>query len=276
MALFECNLFAKTLYASVKVNVVLPTPDSSADFFGDKAKYPQGGQKYQTLYLLHGFSADFTDWQRFSRIESYAQEHQLAVVMASANNSSYCDLPYGGKYFEFFTEELPRLVRAIFPLSDKREDNFIAGLSMGGYGSLKLALRRPDLYAAAASLSGGLGSRVPGGENPAAAKRPPIPADKYRYNQYGENLEFFNEDTEDVAALLKNAVRDGVDIPKLYVCCGTEDFAYPNSVRFKELAEELGIDFTYAEGPGVHNFYFWDPYILKIMEWLPLKHGFVD
>ena len=274
MALFECNLFSKTLYSSVQVNVVLPTPESGDDFFGTKTYYPEEGQKYQTLYLLHGFSADYTDWQRFSRIESYAQQKQLAVVMASANNSSYCDLPHGGKYMQFFSEELPALVRAIFPLSDKRENNFIAGLSMGGYGSMKIALTKPENYIAAASLSGGLGSRII--EASKDPKRPPIPSDKYRYNQFGENFEYYDENRHDVNVMLRNAVRDKVDLPRLYVCCGTEDFAYPNSVAFKNIAEELGVDLTYEEGPGIHDFNFWDPYIKKILDWLPLKNGFVD
>ena len=274
MAIFECNLFSKTLYSSVQVNVILPTPDSSAEFFATTTKYPEAGQKFQTLYLLHGFSADYTDWQRFSRIETYAQAHHLAVVLASANNSSYCDLPYGGQYFKFFTEELPTLLRAIFPLSDKREDNFVAGLSMGGYGALKMGLLKPENYAAAASLSGGLGDRRP--KKTADSKMPPIPSEKYRYNQYGENMEYFDENRDDLTVVLKNAARDGVDLPKLYVCCGTEDFAYRNSVAFRELAESLGVEFTYAEGPGVHDFDFWDPYIRKILNWLPLKHGFAE
>lgn len=273
MAIFECNLFSKMLYSSVRVNVILPTPDSSAEFFGTTTKYPEPGEKFQTLYLLHGFSADYTDWQRFSRIESYAQQKHLAVVLASANNSSYTDLPYGGQYFQFFTEELPRLVQAIFPLSEKREDNFVAGLSMGGFGSLKMALLCPEKYAAAASLSGGLGNRRP--DAPKSTNHPNLPSDRYRYNQYGEHMEYFDENKDDLTVVLKNAVRDNVDLPKLYVCCGTEDFAYPNSVAFRDLAASLGVDLTYAEGPGVHDFDFWDPYIRKILDWLPLKNGFV-
>lgn len=272
MAIFECNLFSKSLYSSVQVNVILPTPDSGDDFFAKKTYYPEIGQKYQTLYLLHGFSADYTDWQRFSRIESYAQEKHLAVVLASANNSSYCDLPHGGKYFTYFTEELPQLVRAIFPLSDKREDNFIAGLSMGGFGSLKIGLLCPEKYAAVASLSGGLGDRRTTAKRP--ANFPPLPSDKYRMNCYGEKMEFFNENTDDLLVVLNNAVRSGKNLPKIFVCCGTEDFAYPSSVAFRNIAEELGIDLTYAEGPGIHDFYFWDPYIKKILNWLPLKNDF--
>lgn len=273
MAIFECNLFSKSLYSSVQVNVILPTPDSGDDFFAKKTYYPEAGQKYQTLYLLHGFSADYTDWQRFSRIESYAQEKHLAVVLASANNSSYCDLPHGGKYFTFFTEELPQLVRAIFPLSDKREDNFIAGLSMGGFGSMKIGLLCPEKYAAIASLSGGLRDRRVTTKRP--DNFPPLPSEKFTMNQYGENMEFFNENTDDLRVVLNNAVRSGKKLPKIYVCCGTEDFAYPNSVAFRDMAEGLGVDLTYAEGPGIHDFYFWDPYIKKILDWLPLKNDFV-
>ncbi|MBQ6357120.1 MAG: hypothetical protein IJI52_08525, partial [Solobacterium sp.] len=174
------------------------------------------------------------------------------------------------------TEELPKLVQAIFPLSKKRENNFVAGLSMGGFGTMKMALLRPDLYAAAASLSGGFASRKPLSATVKDGRMPSIPSDKYRYNQYGENLEFYDENKEDIRIMLKNAVDSGVELPKLYVCCGTEDFIYPANRDFHEYAESIGADITYAEGPGVHDFYFWDPYIKKILAWMPLAHDFVD
>lgn len=76
--------------------------------------------------------------------------------------------------------------------------------------------------------------------------------------------------------MLKKAAENKIDLPKLYVCCGTEDFAYPGSRDFGALGKELGVDMTYVEGPGVHNWDFWDPYIRKILDWLPLTNGFVD
>ena len=135
MALIQCKLFSKELFRSVNVNVVLPLPDSNNCFFESATQFPHDGKKYQVLWLLHGFSADESDWQRFSRIESYAMEKNLAVVMPDGYNSMYADNPWGGNYFSYLTKELPAMLQSFLPLSPKREHNSIAGLSMGGGGA---------------------------------------------------------------------------------------------------------------------------------------------
>src|SRR6266498_4824372 len=109
---------------------------------------------YRTLYLLHGHSDDHTAWMRWSSIEKYAEGLNLAVVMPAVHLSFYNDMVYGGKYWQFISEEVPALVREMFSLSADRKDNFVAGLSMGGYGAFKMALTHPERFAAAASLSG--------------------------------------------------------------------------------------------------------------------------
>ncbi|MBC7251612.1 MAG: hypothetical protein H5T62_15205 [Anaerolineae bacterium] len=110
--------------------------------------------KCKTLYLFHGAFADSSSWSLYSRVEEYADRHGLAVVMPNVGNSFYADLWHGPAYWTFVSEELPRFVRSVFPLSDKREDNFVAGLSMGGYGAFKLVLNKPEKFAAGISLSG--------------------------------------------------------------------------------------------------------------------------
>ena len=106
MGLFQCKIFSKELYRSVNVNVVIPLPDSNNDFFGADIHYPQPGEKYPVLYLLHGFSADESDWQRFSRVESYAQERNIAIVMPDGYNSFYENSPFGAAYSKYIAEEL--------------------------------------------------------------------------------------------------------------------------------------------------------------------------
>ena len=108
------------------------------------------------LYLLHGLSDDDTIWLRRTSIERYAAPLGLAVVMPQVARSFYTDEAHGNRYWTFLSEELPQLARSFFHLSDRREDTFVAGLSMGGYGALKWALHRPGRFAAAASLSGAL------------------------------------------------------------------------------------------------------------------------
>ena len=106
------------------------------------------------LYLLHGLSDDHTAWLRYTSIERYATARGLAVVMPAVHRSFYADEAHGHAYWHFVSEELPAIVAAFFRLSERREDTFVAGLSMGGYGALKLGLHHPERFAAVASLSG--------------------------------------------------------------------------------------------------------------------------
>ena len=270
MALFQCKLFSKELFRSVNVNVTLPTPDSGNCFFESAVKFPEPGQKYQVLWLLHGISADESDWQRFSSIERYAQEKNIAVVMPDGYNSHYVDNPWGGNYYSYLIKELPEMLRSLLPLSAKRENNFIAGLSMGGGGAFKAALLNPEKYAAAASLSGGLEAEV---EAPGGAM-PYIQA--WNRSCYGMNNEYFDPAKHDVSVILRNQAAAGIKLPRLYQCCGTEDFLHESNLRFRDLARSLSVDLTYEEGPGVHNFDFWDPYIRRVLDWLPLAGGLVN
>ena len=269
MAIFECKLFSKELFASVCVNVILPTPDSGDYFLGTQTAFPKEGQKYQVLYLLHGISADHTDWARFSGIERYAQEKQLAVIMPGVSNSLYCNLIAGGNYYNYYTKELPEMMESLLPISAKRENTFIAGLSMGGFGAYKAALRNPEKYVAAASLSGGM-SRVENRENV------PIDTSKWSAAAYGKNGEYYNPNEEDLKVLLKKLIDSGRDIPKLYQACGTEDFIYAMNADFRDYARSIGAGLTYEESAGIHDWNFWDPYIRRVLDWLPTKGGFVD
>lgn len=275
MALFQCKLFSESLFRNINVNVILPYPDSSDFFLNTKTPRPvKDGEKYQVLWLLHGFIADESDWQRFSSIERYAQSKFVAVVMPDAYNSMYSNDAYAAGYYDFYTKELPEMMYNIFPLSRKRENNFVAGLSMGGYGALKAAFRNPEKYAAAASLSGGLKMDAENGNEQklGIAKYTAL----WRKSVFGENMEHWKPEEDDLQVILKNQVQKNALIPKIYQCCGTEDFLYEDNIEFRDYAKGLGVDLTYEEGPGVHDFDFWDPYIRKILDWLPLTGSIVD
>src|SRR5918996_4509296 len=152
MILTEVNFFSETLTLGCAMHVLLPQRS-----LADAQKKPK--KKYRTLYLLHGHSDDHTAWQRWTSIERYVEGLNLVVVMPAVHLSFYNDMAHGGKYWQFISEEVPTMVRDIFPLSSARKDNFVAGLSMGGYGAFKLALTHLDRFAAAASLSGALDIR---------------------------------------------------------------------------------------------------------------------
>jgi S-formylglutathione hydrolase FrmB len=269
-------MFSKSLYSNVAVNVILPTPNAGMEPMSDNTEYPKAGQKYPVLYLLHGFSADYTDWLRGSGIERYAQAARLAVVMPSAGNSFYKDLPNGAAYATFILDELPEFVQSVFPVSDQRAHNYIAGISMGGYGAVVSALRRPGQYAAMAGLSGMLGNLVEGlGAGPLPDSGMPAGPYLYLEHAFGKNFERYDPETDDIPTLLQKAADAGEPIPRLYQCCGTEDLLYGSNIEFRRFAETLNIDYTYEEGPGMHDFDFWDPFIARVIQWLAPDGGFV-
>jgi len=255
LALINCDFFAESLGLCTSMTVILPQPTRGQIGLAGAA----GTGPHPVLWLLHGMSDDHTIWLRRTSIERYVSALGLAVVMPAAGRSFYVDQHVGLKWGTFVGEELPELCRAFFPLSAAREDNFVAGLSMGGYGAFKLALDHPERYAAAASLSGALDiARVDdiGRDTPEwdwmlgpAADRPGGP--------------------NDLLALAGQVAPD--DCAKLWQWCGTEDFLYRQNQSFKARAESLGLPLTYTESPGGHSWDHWDQQIQNVLAWLPLR-----
>ena len=265
MARITCDLYSDNLQSNTTVTVLLPTsnPDPQSPL---RAKY-DAGAKFPTLYLLHGMFGDHTDWTRFTQIETFAEECGAAVVMPSGANSFYTNMKHGPRYFSWVAEELPRAMRALFPLSEKREDNFIAGLSMGGYGAFKIAMTKPENYAAAASLSGAVDIVSLVRQN-----------DEFPRGQIEDifgDLEKVPGGENDLFALTDRLVRSAGPRPRFYQACGTEDFIYGFNLRFRDHAKAAGLDLTYEEGSGIHDFYFWNTFIKKAMTWMGLcrKNG---
>ena len=273
MALIHCNFFSEALRMNTDINVIIPTPHPVENPL-NPGNYFHEGAKYQTLYLLHGTYGDYTDWQRLSSIEKYAQFAKLMVVMPSGANAMYQDMVYGPQYFTYLTEELPRYVRTLFPSSEKREDTFIGGLSMGSMGAYNAGIRRPDVYSKVIGLSGGMNFLSLNGTNakaegqedstapwPFKAILPPP------FDGKGTGM--------DDEPILREHVKNGVVLPDFYLAVGTEDFIYSLSQKTRAIMAELGLNFTYEEGPGIHDWDFWDEYIQHAIKWLNLKNNTV-
>lgn len=263
MAFIQCDFFSEVLGFSTSVNVILPQQTTTQ--IGMKGR--SGGGLHPTLWLLHGRSDDHTIWMRRTSIERYVANLGLAVVMPNANLSWYADMVSGPRYFTFIAEELPQLCRNFFPLSDRREDNFIAGLSMGGYGAFLHALRNPQNFAAAASLSGVLDLPF------CTERRKQEGSPLYRdlFHAHGDPDALAGGEY-DLMALAARAKAQGLDLPALYACCGTEDFLYQENQNFRACAAKLGLPFTYEEAPGGHEWAFWDQWIQRVLAWLPLQN----
>jgi S-formylglutathione hydrolase FrmB len=255
MAFIQCDFFAHSLGLCTSLNVILPQPAPP--------KPGQWGVKtepYRVLWLLHGMSDDHTIWQRRTSIERYADACGMAVVMPAVARSCYTDMASGLAYWTYVSEELPAVARSLFPLSAQRADNFVAGLSMGGYGAFKLALRHPERFAAAASLSGALNMA-------ASAKRGPRNWVKEKRWIFG-NLDKLSGSDNDLLALAGQLAASKAPQPRLFQCCGTEDFLYQDNLVFRDHAQKLGLDLTYSEGPGTHEWGYWDAQIQKVLAWI--------
>jgi S-formylglutathione hydrolase FrmB len=269
VALLHCDFHSDALGFSTSMTVILPQPArSQIGMKKTRAKWP-----YPTLYLLHGLSDDHTTWHRRTSIERYVAPLGLAVVMPAVQRSYYTDMAHGYRYWTFVVEELPRICRSFFPLSDRREENFVAGLSMGGYGAFKIALRCPDRYAAAASLSGVLDvasniERTATGPNP--TEKDPAARLREWENTFGEPGGVGGSEN-DLFHLAEALAASKGPKPALFQCCGTEDFLYAFNVRFRDHARALGLDLTYEEGPGGHEWGYWDAMIQRVLAWLPLE-----
>ncbi|MEH1015440.1 alpha/beta hydrolase family protein [Micromonospora sp. CPCC 206060] len=257
MALIHCDFFAESLGLSTSMTVLLPQQTSSQ--IGLAGTSPAGDPP--VLYLLHGLSDDHTIWLRRTSIERYVAPLGLAVVMPQVGRSFYTDEEHGNRYWTFLSEELPQLCRSFFRLSDRPSDTFVAGLSMGGYGAVKWALRHPDRFAAAASLSGVLdvAGRGPDSDRPLDAR--------VWHTVFGDRPVGGSDD--DVLHLLDTA--DPARIPPLYLACGTEDFLYDDNVRFSTAARERGLPVTVGFGPGDHDWAYWDRTVRDVLAWLPLS-----
>ena len=211
---------------------------------------------FRTLYLLHGLSDNEEMWLRRSMVELYAEKRGLAVVMPDGERSFYTNMVSGGQFFTYIADELVAVTRKMFPLSTKRADTFIAGLSMGGYGALKIALQRPDVFAAAASFSGAV-------DIAASMQRRTIPLPEFAAI-WGPNATLAGSD--DDLFTLAERVNALAQKPRIYQECGTEDFLYEDNVRFRDKMRALQFDYHYEERSGAHEWPFWNVCLLKAMD----------
>ena len=140
MALIQFEAFSDVLGKAFTAHIALP----------ETARGP-----FPVLWLLHGAGDDGSGWLRHTAIERQATRRDLALVAPTAGMSMYEDMAHGQRYFTHIVDELPKMLRRLLPLSDRREDNFIAGLSMGGMGALKIAMRLPERYSAVCCPSAG-------------------------------------------------------------------------------------------------------------------------
>jgi putative tributyrin esterase len=260
MALIRCEFFSDVLGMSTSMHVILP--QQTLTQIGMAGAATTGD--HPTLYLLHGLSDDDSAWPRRTSIERYAAPLGLAVVMPVVHRSFYRDEAHGHRYWTFLSEELPEVCHSFFHLSQRRADTFVAGLSMGGYGALNWALQRPARFAAAASLSGVV-------DLPATGARYDDGVDPDLWDRVLGGPPAGRRGTEDdLRWLVEQAVAAGVELPALYVGCGTEDRLFAQNQLFIDRLARLGVAVQTDFRPGDHEWGLWDRMIQDVLAWLPL------
>ena len=264
MALIQVNYMSKALFRIVPLSVILPVDRFDADtnrYLMDQMTdrdHRDHAHKFKTLYLLHGLLGNYTDWVSQTRIQKWAEEKNLAVVMPSGDNAFYFKsrTPWND-YETFIGEELPAMTRRMFPLSDKREDTFIAGLSMGGYGALRNGIVFSDTFSHVAGLSSALH----------------IFDDLSEEANLGlfDNLEEASRTNLNPKIAAGEMFSAGKAVPRFYMACGRQDDLLPANIDFRDFLRENGADVTWDEEDAGHDWDFWDSQIRKVLEWLPLQ-----
>lgn len=257
MAFFKGEVHSSALDMDTGINVIMPQDFERASVAAkDPARKVTG--RCKVLYLLHGLTDGCGAWSRFTSIERYARERGIAVVMPEVQHSFYTDMKYGMKYFTYVAQELPSLMASMFQISTAREDSYIAGLSMGGYGALKCALTYPERYCAVAGFSSALDIRCRLSEG------------IWDDPQFSVELKGIFGDsaaqTDDLFYLAQRAAQQPQELrPRVYTACGTRDMLHGENLAFKEHMESLPFDYLYEEWDGDHEWSFWDTAVQRAL-----------
>ena len=249
MVNLTCSLKSAVLRKMVHLNVILPDE-----------KLPESG-KFPVVWLFHGLSDDDSCWNNLTSVSRYARELGFAVVMPDGGRSFYADMACGPKYWSFISSELMTVCRNLFPLSDRREENFVAGLSMGGYGALKLALNHPERFAGCAAFSAVADIRE--WINDIAVRDAEL---NLEMKMIFADSDAVSSSGSDLFELVEKLAGEKADLPAIFHACGSEDFLISANRRFRDHMEKMGVEkYTYLEEPGVHNWEFWDRNISRAL-----------
>ena len=263
MAHLQVNFMSESLMRTVTIHVILPTDK----LVPPGAPQPPAGP-YKTLYLLNGVMGNHTDWCNATNIQVLAEELNLAVVMPGGENRFYLDFePTHELYGEFVGRELVEATRKMFPLSHKREDTFIAGVSMGGYGALRNGLKYHENF----GYIGGLSAAMVLYDLKQRTDDHPMFLERRSYAEtiFGDFDQVMESDKNPLW-LAKQCKESGAELPKIFLKIGTEDFLYQTNLRLADDFRALDVPVDFFTAPGAHEWGFWQQTIKDFLAWLPL------
>ena len=252
MAIIQAEFLSESLKRRVQFNAILPL-DPMYPF---ECRTP-----LKTVYLLHGYTGSCEGWFTRHALGELSLNNNLAIIMPSADNHFYVDdMQRDDMYGEFIGQELVDFTRKMFPLSVKRDDTIIAGISMGGYGAIRNGFKYNDVFGHVIGISSALIlSEITGPEF-----NPVIPGVTRGYFEsvFGDLNKTIGSDV-DVFWLAETLAGKGVSLPDIYFACGSNDVLVFENRRFHGHLEKLGIAHVYEESKGTHDALFFDPYLMK-------------
>lgn len=256
MAHFRMSFYSMCYQRLVPVNILLPIdtpvlPGMEKEF-----------KPYKTLYLLHGYRGNCDAWLHNSSIAELSALFDIAVVMPEGVNGFYVDQPNSGILgSEFIGRELIETTRRAFPLSGKREDTLIAGLSMGGFGTLYNALKHGDVFGHAIALSTPVKVlRYESEHEPKLLDFEQTPG--YFETLHGDLGKVYGTD-RNIALHAKQVLDNKKPVTDLYMACGYNDTLVPENRELHEQLRDIGFPHVYEEGPGTHEWFFWNEFIRR-------------
>ncbi len=252
MAFLTVNWFSSTMIQCITTSVILP-----------EGKPPAHG--YPVLWLLHGMGNDHSTWGKYTSMERYAQDYGIAVVMPDGGLSNYADMTHGHPYYTTITKELYDVMGGLFPLSDRLEDNWIAGNSMGGGGALKIGLANPEKFSAIGCFSAG--DTVFPFPDTEPGELPEV--DALLKSVYDGRDKAGTE--EDVLGNAQKIVDQGLPAPRIFHIIGKDDFLLKAAHKTRDYFTSLPgnpFDYTYVETEGAHNWAYWDAHIVEFLRFV--------
>ena len=259
MVLFRGDVKCRSLQRRTSISVILPS--DNLHFLQDTEEIVP--QPYKTLYLLHGLYGSDDIFLANTSIQKFAEDHGIAIVIPCGENSFYVDNEKAHAYYgEYVGQELLDITRNIFPLSDKREDTFIAGFSMGGYGAIRNGLKYFQNFSKIGMISAALITD----EIVDYSDSSNVLRSRDFYGSVFGNLGDVKNSDKDPKYLIENCP----DVPDIYMACGVDDFLFEKNADFYDFLKYKNIDATFVEAPGEHTWEFCDKYIKKFIETLSL------
>ena len=254
MSILQYRFRSRVLNMNTAITVTIPDPSDSKTPRDRTLDEIYHGKKYPTIYLCHGGSGDNTTWTRNTRVEMYGNEKRVMTVSMDLEESFCCDMKCGRAYFTYATEELPRLVQGLFPSSPAREDNFVAGFSMGAHCAMKIALRCPEKFAAVWSMSG---AKDQVKMDQLARARGIQASNDLIEAAYGP-MDQVRGSENDLLHLAKSLAESDRPRPLIFHSCGRQDYGLELCQEFADYLTSVGLENQFVTPDGIHDWYYAD------------------